>query len=197
MKLLFMVSFSVLTNMCTFCYGKHAILMHSCFVTYTLISIIIDFKDVFKRLRMPMKKYRKAIVLFSLLYQIIPTLMTIHIVNIYTMFVHLCACFMLRVFHMHYVTVVFHRMNYKDRDHWMILFVVHLLEMCTNVLLICEYNSMYVCIAIVTECVCPYVLMYIRKKSKHIVQRFIRQNSTPHINNNGRMITYSINVLNT
>ena len=188
MKLLLTVAFGLLTNICTLCYGKHAILLHSCFVTYTLMSIVIDFKNVFKRLRMPMLKYRKAIILFSLLYQIIPILITVHIVNIYTICVHLCACFMLHVFHMHYVTVVFYKINYKDCDHWMILFFVHLLEMCTNVLLICD-SSIYVYIAIVTECVCPYILIYIRKKR---VRRFIRQNATSRVNN-VRMIIYSIN----
>ena len=192
MRLLCCVSFVVLTHVCTLCFGRSAILMHSCFVTYTLISIILDFKDVFKRLQIPKTKYRKAIVLFSLLYQINPILMTVRIkTNVY---VHLCACFMLHTCHMHYVTVVFRVMNYKDHKHWMILFVVHVLEMCTNVFLVWEHEKKYLYAAIVTESICPYVLMYIKKRSKRLVSCV---NFDPSRVNNRRMILYNRSSVNT
>lgn len=180
----FLVSFNVLTHLGTLWYSKRAILLHSSFVTYTLISIIIDVKDVFKRLRIPMVQYRNAIMIFSLFHLVNPLLMTVHVeMNKYFVYAHLCACFILHIVHMHYVTIVFRLMNYKDRKHWILLFIANILEMCTNVCLICKYYDTYVYTAIITECVCPYVLMYVRKKSRRSVERFTRLNShSPNIN---------------
>ena len=180
----FLVSFNVLTHIGTLWYSKRAILLHSCFVTYTLVSIIIDVKDVFKRLRIPMVQYRNAIMIFSLFHLVNPLLMTVRVeMNKYFVYAHLCACFILHIVHMHYITIVFRLMNYKDRKHWILLFIANALEMCTNVCLICEYYDTYVYTAIITECVCPYVLMYVRKKSRRSVERFTRLNShSPNIN---------------
>ena len=180
----FLVCFNVLTHLGTLWYGKRAILLHSSFVTYTLVSIIIDVKDVFKRLRIPMVKYRNAIMVFSLFHLVNPLLMTVRVeMNKYFVYAHLCACFILHIVHMHYVTIVFRLMNYKDRKHWTLLFITNALEMCTNLCLICEYDYMYGYTAIITECVCPYVLMYVRKKSRHSIERFTRLRSlSPNTN---------------
>ena len=183
--LIILVTFNVLTHIFTLCYNKRAILMHSCFVTYTLISIILDVKHVFKRLSIPMIKYRQAILLFSLLHQISPILITVRNETCKKfVYVHLCTCFILHIVHIHYVTIVFRRMNYKDHKHWRILFVVNVLEICTNICLICDHKNIYVFVAIVTECVCPYVLMYVRKKSRNSVEIFAHFNSNRiHVNN--------------
>ena len=196
--LLFLVFFNALTHVCTLCFRKRAILMHSCFVTYTLVSIIIDIKHVFKRLQIPMANYRKAILIFSFFYQVCPLLITVYKkMNMHFMYVHLCVCFIIHLLHMHYVTVVFRVMNYNDSNHWMILFFVNLLEMCTNLCLVCNYEDIYVLVAVVTECICPYVLMYIRKKSRNSVERFVCLNTTsPPFVNNRRVIVCSTASLN-
>ena len=131
-----------------------------------------------------MVKYRNAIMVFSLFYLVNPLLMTVRVkMSKHFVYAHLCACFILHIVHMHYVTIVFRLMNYKDRKHWILLFIANALEMCTNVCLICEYYDMYVYTAIITESVCPYVLMYVRKKSRRSVERFTRLNShSPNIN---------------
>ena len=153
----FLVSFNVLTHLGTLWYGKRAILLH----------------------------YRNAIMVFSLFHLVNPLLMTVRskIMSKHFVYAHLCACFILHLLHMHYVMIVFRLMNYMDRKHWTLLFITNALEMCTNVCLICEYDDMYGYTAIITECVCPYVLMYVRKKSRHSIERFTRLRSlSPNTN---------------
>ena len=153
MNPLVLVYFNLLTNVCTMYFGKRAIFIHACFVTYTLITIVIHVKAVFVRLKLPLMRYRQFIILFS-------------------MYVHLLACFFIHLFHMQYITTVFQLMNYKDDKHWMILLLLNVLEMCTNLCLVCNYDATYLYTAIVTECMCPYVLMYVRKRNRRPVERF-------------------------
>ena len=175
---LVLMYFNIITIICTLFFGKRAIFMHACFVTFTLITIVIHVKAVFVRVKLPLMRYRQFIILFSLFHLINPLLMTMNIrMKMYCMYVHLLACFLIHLFHMQYITTVFELMNYKDDKHWMILLLLNILEMCTNLCLVCNYDATYLYTAIVTECMCPYVLMYVRKRNRRSIERFSRLNS--------------------
>ena len=165
--------------------------MHACFVTFTFISIIIHVKAVFIRLKFPLMKYRQFIILFSLFHLLNPLFMTMNIrMKMYCMYVHLLACFFVHLFHIQFITTVFQLMNYKNNKLWTILLLLNVFKICTNLCLVCQYDITYLYTAILTECICPYVLMYVRKRSRHQVERFSRLNSnrTPVNVPNARVI---------
>ena len=189
------IGFNVLTLFSTLYYGKHAIFLHAIFVTYSLMSIIFDINDVFKRLKVPLKKYRNMILCFSVFNFIIPIFISCRFsIHLYILYAYVSFCFLLHILHMHYVTLVFRLMNYKDRKHWILLLMVNVLDIFTNLCIFCEYRT-YVLFAIMTECLCTYVLLYVRKRTRLCNQRFIYVTSVTQgqqvNNNNQRVVIYN------
>ena len=153
------------TNASTLAHGITNVLLHTSFVTYTLLCILVDIKEIFKRLTVPYNKYRKFIITFGWVHLLNPLVLLFE--HKYVVYVHLIMCFLLHVMHIHYIILVFRKMNYIDKYYYKILLFLNICQVFTNLCLICKYKDMYKYAAIMTESVCACSLTYKRKRPIH------------------------------
>ena len=165
MNPIWLISIVLATNSSTLAHGITNVLLHTSFVTYTLICILVDIKEIFKRLTIPYNKYRKFIIMFGWVHLLNPLVLLFE--HKYVVYVHLIMCFILHVMHIHYIILVFRKMNYIDRYYYKILLFLNICEVFTNLCLICKYKDMYKYAAIMTESVCACSLTYKRKRPIH------------------------------
>ena len=154
------------TNASTLAHGITNIILHSCFVTYTLICILVDIKEIFKRLTIPYNKYRKFIIAFGWVHLLNPMVQLFE--HKYAIYIHLILSFLLHLMHIHYIILVFRKMNYIDKYYYKILLFLNICEVLTNICVLCKYKDIYKYAAIMTESVCACSLTYKRKRPIYI-----------------------------
>ena len=158
------ILFHLSTTFCTMVFKKDALLLHNVFVSYALVSILLDIEEVFKKLKIFWNEYRLFIISISFLQSINPIL--IFFGFRFAVYSLLIVSFIVHVLHMHYITMVFREMKYKDKAHLKILLLLNVSEIFTNVCFICDHNFTYEYVAVLTESMCAYIIVYVTKKQK-------------------------------
>ena len=185
MNPLWLISIVLVTNCTTLVLGVKCVLFHTMLVTYTLMSVLVDVKEIFRRLNVPYNKYRRFIVVLDFVHLINPLLLIFE--HEYIIYVHLVMCFLLHLFHIHYIVLVFRSMKYIDTYYYKILVLLNFCELITNLCLICAYNDSYEHCAIVTESLCACIFTYKRRRptpARRNVQSFVIVTNTDSKNSN-------------
>ena len=182
MNPLWLISIILLTNCSTLIIGVKGVIVHTMFVTYTLMSILVDVKEMFRRLKVPYNKYRQFIIVLGCVHLINPLVLLFEFEIV--IYVHLVMCFFLHLFHTHYIVLVFRYMRYIDTYYYKILIILNVCEFLTNLCLICSYADSYEHCAIFTESICACIFTYKRKRptpARRNVNSFIVVSNTNSI----------------
>ena len=174
MNPLWLIFIIVMTNCSTLTFGVNCVIVHTMLVSYTLMSILFDVKEIFRRLKIPYNKYRRFIIVLTCVNLINPLLLIFE--HEYIIYVQLVMCFLLQLFHINYIVLVFRSMKYIDTYYYKILVLLNFCELLTNLCLICAYKDSYEHCAIVTESLCACIFTYKRRRPTHArrnVQSFV------------------------
>jgi hypothetical protein len=162
MNPLWLISIVLVTNCTTLVLGVKCVLFHTMLVTYTLMSVLVDVKEIFRRLKVPYNKYRRFIFVLGFVHLINPLLLIFE--HEYIIYVHFVMCFLLHLFHTHYIVLVFRNMKYIDKYYYKILILLNVCEVFSNLCLICVYKDSYEHCAIITESICACIFTYKRRQ---------------------------------
>jgi len=160
---LFILIFTIGTILCTASFGEKTFLLHVLYVTHMLSVVLIRLSDAYGSFKVPHNSLRKAILSVAFLHTVNPLLMTCHIKNTVVMSVHVPLCLMVHVAHLSYVIYIFHDIGYSDMTHSFILVLLNCLEAATNILIM-VHPTIYWRVALATEAVCPFVLVFKLKR---------------------------------
>jgi len=159
----FLMIFATGTMLSTAAFRERTFLLHCFYVTHMLLTVLVRLGDAYGRFPIPYNDLRQIIIVAGMLHLINPLLMLVQIKH--AILVHVPICVLVHILHLSYVMFIFDDMGYSDSRHTLILVLLNCLEAATN-FAIMAYPNAYFLLALATEAICPFVLIFRMKRGR-------------------------------